>query len=41
MHATQPPDPLQTIPLPQLVPAAFALPFTQVDIPVEHEAMPL
>src|SRR5438552_12741871 len=41
VQATQPPLPLQTMLLPQLVPAVFALPFTQVDIPVEHDATPL
>jgi hypothetical protein len=27
--------------VPQLVPAAFAVPFVHVDVPVEHEATPL
>jgi hypothetical protein len=38
MHA---PAPLQTMLVPQLVPAVFALPFAHVDMPVEHDAMPL
>jgi len=41
VQATQPPLPLQTMLLPQLVPAVFAVPFTQVDMPVEHDAVPL
>jgi len=41
VHDTQPPEPLQTMLAPQLVPAAFALPFTHVDEPVEHDATPL
>jgi hypothetical protein len=41
LHATQPPEPLQTMLVPQLVPAAFAVPFTQVDVPVEQDAVPL
>src|SRR6266498_915751 len=34
VHATQAPEPLQTRLVPQLVPAAFAVPFMQVDAPV-------
>jgi hypothetical protein len=41
VHATHPPEPLQTRLLPQLVPAAFALPLVHVDMPVEHDATPL
>jgi hypothetical protein len=41
VHETQPPEPLHTMLLPQLVPALFAVPLTQVGAPVVHEAMPL
>ena len=41
VHDTQPPDPLQTMPEPQLVPADFAVPFTHMDVPLEHDATPL
>jgi len=41
VQATQVPLPLQTMLLPQLVPAVFAVPFTQVDMPVEQDAVPL
>src|SRR6185503_11538399 len=34
VHDTQPPDPLQTMPEPQLVPADFAVPFTHMDVPL-------
>jgi hypothetical protein len=37
----QPPAPLQTMLVPQLVPAVFGLPFAHVDMPVEHDAVPL
>jgi len=32
---------LQTMFVPQLVPAAFAVPFVHVAMPVEHDATPL
>jgi hypothetical protein len=38
---TQPPAPLQTMFVPQLVPAVFGVPFVQVAMPVEHDATPL
>jgi hypothetical protein len=38
VHETQLPEPLQTMLVPQPVPAAFALPLTQVDVPVVHAA---
>ena len=41
VHDTQPPAPLQTMLVPQLVPAIFGLPFAHVDMPVEHDAVPL
>ena len=41
VHDTQLPDPLQTMLVPQLVPAAFAVPLVQVEVPVEHDATPL
>jgi hypothetical protein len=41
VHATHPPEPLQTMLVPQLVPAVFAVPFTQVGAPVVHDAVPL
>ena len=41
VHDTHPPDPLQTMLVPQLVPAAFALPLVHVAVPVEHDATPL
>jgi hypothetical protein len=41
VHETQPPEPLHTMLLPQLVPALLAVPLTHVGAPVVHEAMPL
>jgi len=41
VQATQLPALLQTMLVPQPVPAAFIVPFTHVDLPVEHEAVPL
>jgi len=41
VHDTHVPEPLQTMLVPQLVPADFAVPFVQVDVPVEHDATPL
>jgi hypothetical protein len=41
VHDTQVPEPLQTMLVPQLVPAAFAVPLVHVDVPVEHDATPL
>jgi hypothetical protein len=41
VHDTQAPEPLQTMLVPQLVPAILAVPFTHVADPVEHDAMPL
>jgi len=41
VHETQLPEALQTIPVPQLVPAAFIVPFVHVDMPVVHDATPL
>src|SRR5438477_487871 len=40
-QAMQPPAPLQTMLVPQLVPAVLGLPFAHVDMPVEHDAVPL
>jgi hypothetical protein len=40
VQATQAPAPLQTRLVPQLVPATFGVPFTQVDMPVEQDATP-
>src|SRR5262245_1996630 len=41
VHEMHAPAPLQTMLVPQLVPAIFGLPFAHVDIPVAHDAMPL
>jgi hypothetical protein len=41
VHEVQVPEPLQTMLVPQLVPAAFAVPLTQVAVPVVHDATPL
>jgi len=41
VQATHVPEPLQTMLAPQPVPPAFGVPFTHVDAPVEHDAMPL
>jgi len=41
VQATQPPEPLQTMLVPQLAPADFAVPFTHIDMPVMHDAVPL
>ena len=41
VQETHPPAPLQTMLVPQLVPAIFGLPFAHVDMPVEHDAVPL
>jgi hypothetical protein len=41
VHETQLCDWLQTRLVPQLVPAAFAVPSAQVCVPVEHEVVPL
>jgi hypothetical protein len=41
VHDTQLPEPLQTMLAPQLVPAAFAVPFTHIDVPLVHDATPL
>ena len=40
VQVTQVPEPLQTMLTPQLVPPVFGVPFTHVDEPVEHDAMP-
>jgi len=40
VHATQAPDPLQTMLVPQLVPADLLPPSTQVIAPVEQEVVP-
>src|SRR6476646_4472287 len=40
-QATQAPDPLQTMLLPQIVPGALLASSTQVCTPVAHEVMPL
>jgi len=40
VQATQPPPPLQTMLVPQLVPAVFGVPFTHIDMPVAHDAVP-
>jgi hypothetical protein len=41
VQETQPPAPLQTMLVPQLVPAILGLPFAHVDMPLAHDAMPL
>jgi hypothetical protein len=41
VQATQPPEPLQTMLVPQLVPALFGVPLVHVEVPVEHDATPL
>lgn len=41
VHETQLPPELQTLLVPQLVPAGRGLPLTQVDVPVEHEVTPV
>jgi hypothetical protein len=41
LQATQLPEALQTKLLPQPVPAAFMVPFTHVELPLEHDAVPL
>jgi hypothetical protein len=41
VQPTHDPEPLQTMLVPQPVPALFAVPFTHVDMPVEQDAMPL
>jgi len=41
VHDTHVPVPLQTMLVPQLVPAPFAIPFTHVGVPVMHDAVPL
>jgi hypothetical protein len=40
VQATQPPPPLQTMLVPQPVPAIFGAPFTHIDMPVEQDAVP-
>jgi len=41
VQAMHMPVPLQTMLLPQATPAAFAVPFTHIDMPDEHDAAPL
>jgi len=41
VHAAQVPEPLHTMFVPQLEPAALAVPLTHVDDPVVHDATPL
>ena len=41
VHAMHVPDALQTMLVPQPVPAAFGVPLTHIEEPVMHEATPL
>ena len=40
-HAAQVPEPLQTMPAPQLVPPGLVASSAQVDTPVEHDVVPV